>query len=117
MDPYLCINQEIDPDVVNSPSCHGAATQLIYAETLGGLPLAGLYNSRRLRIFEPREGTKLAMDEMTRTETHETEEMEQEGGGGERRCSRRADGPLIATGASPQRGGAPVVGPLRVRRL
>ena len=49
-------------------------------ETLGGLPLAGLYNSRRLRIFEPREGTKLAMDEMTRTETHKMEEMEQEGG-------------------------------------
>jgi hypothetical protein len=49
-------------------------------ETLSGLPLAGLYNSRRLRAFEPRAGTKLAMDEITRMEAHEEDEMEQEGG-------------------------------------
>jgi hypothetical protein len=44
-------------------------------ETLAGLPLAGLYNSRRLRQFLPREGTKLAMDELARME--EVEENEQ----------------------------------------
>ena len=26
----------------------------------------GLYNTRRLRMFEPREGTKLAFDELVR---------------------------------------------------
>ena len=51
-------------------------------ETLGGLPLAGDYNSRRLRIFEPREGTKLAMEELSRMETHEADEMEREGEAG-----------------------------------
>jgi hypothetical protein len=49
-------------------------------ETLGGLPLAGDYNSRRLRTFEPREGTKLAMEELIRMETREGDEMEREGG-------------------------------------
>jgi len=54
-------------------------------ETLGGLPLAGVYNSRRLRTFEPREGTKLAMEELARMEACERDEMGQEGrkvGGG-----------------------------------
>ena len=35
-------------------------------ETLDGVPLPGLYNARRLRAFEPRDGTKLASDEMVR---------------------------------------------------
>jgi hypothetical protein len=54
-------------------------------ETLGGLPLAGVYNSRRLRTFEPRKGTKLAMEELARMEACERDEMGQEGrkvGGG-----------------------------------
>ena len=45
-------------------------------ETLSGLPLAGVYNSRRLRIFEPRAGTKLAMEELARMEAHEEDEIE-----------------------------------------
>jgi hypothetical protein len=48
-------------------------------ETLGGLPLEGIYNSRRLRAFEPREGTKLAMEELSRMERNEKKEMEREG--------------------------------------
>ncbi|KIM74692.1 hypothetical protein PILCRDRAFT_14247 [Piloderma croceum F 1598] len=40
-------------------------------EMLGGLPLAGVYNSRRLRTFKPREGTKLAMEELICMEAHE----------------------------------------------
>ena len=43
-------------------------------ETLGGLPLAGVYNSRRLRAFEPCEGTKLAMDEQVHMEACEGDE-------------------------------------------
>jgi hypothetical protein len=45
-------------------------------ETLSGLPLTGLYNSRQLRAFEPREGTKLAMDEIARLEASEGSETE-----------------------------------------
>jgi len=37
-------------------------------ETLSGLPLTGMYNARRLRAFMPREGTKLALGELTRIE-------------------------------------------------
>ena len=33
-------------------------------KTLAGLPPAGVYNSRQLRQFLPREGTKLALDEL-----------------------------------------------------
>jgi hypothetical protein len=43
-------------------------------ETLGGLPLMSVYNARRLRPFEPREGTKLAMDELACLEKVEGEE-------------------------------------------
>jgi hypothetical protein len=43
-------------------------------ETLAGLPLAGVFNSRRLRAFTPRTGTKLAMAELVRMETVEEEE-------------------------------------------
>lgn len=35
-------------------------------ETLDGLPMSGVFNARRLRSFEPREGTKMARDELTR---------------------------------------------------
>jgi hypothetical protein len=35
-------------------------------ETLDGEPMDGVYNARRLRMFEPREGTKLAFDELVR---------------------------------------------------
>lgn len=41
-------------------------------ETLGGLPVAGLFNARRLRLFEPRMGTRLAMEEWARLEELET---------------------------------------------
>jgi hypothetical protein len=37
-------------------------------ETLGGLPLTGMYNARRLQAFKPHEGTKLALGELTRIE-------------------------------------------------
>jgi len=43
-------------------------------ETLDGLPLTGVYNSRRLRAFVPREGTKLAAEELVRFETFEGSE-------------------------------------------
>jgi hypothetical protein len=46
-------------------------------ETLEGLPLTGMYNARRLRAFKPREGTKLALGELTRIE--EVREEEEEG--------------------------------------
>ena len=49
-------------------------------ETLNGLPLAGVYNSRHLWIFEPREGTKLVKDELAHMETHEGDGVEREGG-------------------------------------
>ena len=50
-------------------------------ETLGGLPLSGLYNSRHLRIFKPHEGTKLAMEELACMENDEGEEnMDEEDG-------------------------------------
>ena len=45
-------------------------------ETLGRLLLAGDYNSRQLWIFEPREGTKLAVEELSHMETCEGDEME-----------------------------------------
>jgi transposase InsO family protein len=56
---------------------HRVATRKLNSytlETLGGLPLAGVYNARRLRLFEPREGTQLAMNELARMETVEGEE-------------------------------------------
>ena len=37
-------------------------------QTLDGTPLNGVFNTRRLRAFEPREGTKLALAEATRRE-------------------------------------------------
>jgi hypothetical protein len=40
-------------------------------ETLGGLPLAGVYNSRRLRAFIPRKGTRLAAEELAHFEAPE----------------------------------------------
>jgi len=46
-------------------------TQLLNSytlETLSGLPLTGVYNTRRLRAFEPHEGMKLALSELTRIE-------------------------------------------------
>ena len=49
-------------------------------ETLSGLPLTGVYNSRRLRMFELREGTKLAKEELAHMEIHEGDGMEREDG-------------------------------------
>jgi hypothetical protein len=34
-------------------------------ETLDGLPLTGMYNTRRLQTFKPCEGMKLALGELT----------------------------------------------------
>ena len=49
-------------------------------ETLTGAPLNGIYHSRRLRAFQPREGTKLALSEAawrdTKGDTDEVEEGE-----------------------------------------
>ena len=50
-------------------------------ETLAGLPLAGVYNARRLWQFLPREGTRLAMDELAQMEEvdkNELQDMEEE---------------------------------------
>ena len=45
---------------------------------LDGLLLAGVYNSRQLQTFEPREGTKLAMEELIRMEAHEGDGLKPE---------------------------------------
>ena len=46
-------------------------------QTLDGTPLNGVFNARRLRAFEPREGTKLALAEAARREAmHNDEELE-----------------------------------------
>lgn len=42
-------------------------------ETLSGLPISGTFNARRLRAFEPRQGTKLALEELERLEQMEIE--------------------------------------------
>jgi hypothetical protein len=55
---------------------HRVATRQLNSytlETLGGLPLSGVYNARRLRAFEPREGTKLAMEELACLEEEDGE--------------------------------------------
>jgi hypothetical protein len=43
-------------------------------ETLEGEPVDGVFNARRLRAFEPREGTKLAFDELVRENKSDEEE-------------------------------------------
>jgi hypothetical protein len=56
---------------------HRVKTRLLNSytlETLEGLPLTGIYNTRRLRAFTPRVGTKLAASEMERMEMIEEEE-------------------------------------------
>ena len=60
---------------------HRIATRQVNSytlETLAGLPLAGVYNSRRLRQFLPREGTKLALDELARMEEVEENELQED---------------------------------------
>ena len=47
-------------------------------ETVGGLPINGLFSARRLRAFEPRPGTKLAWEELQRLEQLETPEEREE---------------------------------------
>jgi hypothetical protein len=59
---------------------------------LGGLLLKGVYNSRRLQIFEPREGTKLATEELTHMEVLEGDEVEQ---GGATINVDRTDGQMV----------------------
>jgi hypothetical protein len=66
-----------------SPPCRIVARKLnsYTLETLDGEPMDGLYNARRLRMFEPREGTKLAFDELVReNEPDEDLGAENEGG-------------------------------------
>ena len=56
---------------------HRVKTKLLNSytlETLEGLPLTNVYNTRRLRAFTPRVGTKLAASEMERMEMIEEEE-------------------------------------------
>jgi hypothetical protein len=48
-------------------------------EALSGLPLTGVYNSRRLQAFELCEGTKLAMKELVCMEACEGDEYSDEG--------------------------------------
>jgi len=63
-----------------------------YLETLEGTPLTGRFSARRLRAFEPREGTELAQGEEARRTGGEELEMghndedegDEEGDGGER---------------------------------
>ena len=47
-------------------------------ESLDGVPLSGLYNARRLRAFEPRDGTRLASEEMAQLEEHASEDWVEE---------------------------------------
>ena len=66
-----------------SPPCRIVARKLnsYTLETLDGEPMDGLYNARRLRMFEPREGTKLVFDELVReNEPDEDLGAENEGG-------------------------------------
>jgi hypothetical protein len=59
---------------------HRIATRQVNSytlETLAGLPLAGVYNSRRLRQFLPREGTRLALNELARMEEVEENELQE----------------------------------------
>ena len=56
---------------------HRVKTKLLNSytlETLEGLPLTGIYNTRRLRAFTPHVGMKLAASEMERMEMIEEEE-------------------------------------------
>ena len=48
-------------------------------ETLDGAPLNGLFHAHRLRIFRPREGTKLALAEVAQKETVEDDGESEEG--------------------------------------
>jgi len=48
-------------------------------ETLAGVPLNGTFHARRLRAFEPREGTKLALSEAARREAMDEEGELEEG--------------------------------------
>lgn len=62
---------------------HHVVTRKLNSYTLkilGRLPLVWNYNSKRLWIFKSREGTKLAMEELSHMETHKAEEIDQEGG-------------------------------------
>jgi hypothetical protein len=51
-------------------------------ETLDGDPLDGVFNARRLRAFEPREGTKLAFDELVKENEPDEEGLEDGDGDG-----------------------------------
>ena len=47
-------------------------------ETLTGTPLNGIYHLRRLRAFQPQEGTKLALSKAARRNTKgDTDEVEE----------------------------------------
>jgi hypothetical protein len=39
-------------------------------DSLDGVPLPRLYNARRLRVFKPQDGTRLASEEMVQLEEH-----------------------------------------------
>ena len=47
-------------------------------ETLDGNPIDGVFNARHLRAFTPRDGTKLAFDELVRENEHDMPEDEDE---------------------------------------
>ena len=53
------------------PHCVASRLRNSYTlESLDGVPLPGLYNTRRLRASEPRDGTRLASEEMVWLEEH-----------------------------------------------
>jgi hypothetical protein len=51
-------------------------------EMLTGTPLNGEYHARRLRAFQPQEGTKLALSEAAQQDTMNDENTVEEGDGG-----------------------------------
>jgi hypothetical protein len=71
MGPNVCVNQKLIP--MWSVPYRVTAWQLnsYTLETLNGLPLTGVYNSRRLRAFVPRKGTKLVTEELVCFKTFE----------------------------------------------
>ena len=72
------IHQKIDNNVVNATQ----QLNLYTLETLGGLPLLRVYNTRWLHSFKPCEGTKLVMDKLACMEMTEGEEVELDESGG-----------------------------------
>jgi putative aminopeptidase FrvX len=48
-------------------------------KTLDGDPIDGVFNARRLHVFQPREGTKLAFEELVRENEPDENDKEEMG--------------------------------------